>query len=102
LLISYNSQLLQEICYQTSVAVKYFGEGITHDLQARHSDILAAKNVYGLPLGKVIVNENECTLKFSETLSLQLSPNYGIAAESGHFDWATVRRVKIMRINDVE
>lgn len=100
--ISYNSRLLQEICFQTSVAVKYFGEELTHGLQARHADILAANHVYDIPIGQVIVKGNECKLEFPQGLSFQMTPNYGAGIESGQYDWATVGRVKIMRINDVE
>lgn len=102
MLISYNSQLLQEICFQTPIALEHFEEEITHDLQARHADILAARNVYELPIGQVIVNGNDCKINFSKILSIDITPNYGAEIEIGQFDWATVRRVKIMRINDVE
>lgn len=102
LLISYNSQLLQDICFQTPTAVRYFGEEITRDLQARHADILAARNVYELPIGQVVVNENECSISFSNSLSIDMIPNYGSAIRTGQFDWATVGRIKFMRINNVE
>ena len=102
MLISYNSQLLQDICFQTPIAVRCFGEEITHDLQARHADILAARNVYDLPIGQVVVNGNECKITFPKSLSIEMIPNYGSAIDTGQFDWATVGRVKVMRINDVE
>lgn len=102
MLISYNSQLLQDICFQTPTAVRSFGEKITYDLQARHADILAARNVYDLPIGQVVVNGNKCKIIFSQSLWIEMIPNYGLATRAGQFDWATVGRVKVIRINNVE
>ena len=99
--ISYNSQLLQEICFRSSAAIKYIGEEAAKILQARHADLEAADNVFELPVGQVSVNDNLCTLTLQDVLSIEMSPNYAIACEGSMFDWSTVGRVKLMRINDV-
>jgi hypothetical protein len=100
LLISYNSQILQEICVYSSVAKKHLGEEAAISLQARHSDLEAADNVFELPVGQVSVHENLCTLT-SPNLSMVMAPNYAGAGQGAVFDWATVGRVKLMAINDV-
>lgn len=101
LLISYNSQLLQEICFRSSTAITYLGEEAAISLQARHSDIQAASNVFELPVGQVSVDGNLCTLTVPNLLSVVMSPNYAPAAEGNLYDWSTVARIKVMRINDV-
>ncbi|MDH7971465.1 hypothetical protein QH494_04665 [Sphingomonas sp. AR_OL41] len=101
LLISYNSQILQEICYQASVAKKILGDAAAASLQARHADIQAANNVFELPVGQVSIDENLCTLTVSNVLSIVMSPNYAAANDSAVYDWATVGRIKLMGINDV-
>ena len=70
-------------------------------MQARHADLEAADNVFELPVGQVSVNDNLCTLTLQDVLSIEMSPNYAIACEGSMFDWSTVGRVKLMRINDV-
>ena len=101
MLISYNSQLLQEICFRSSAAVKYLGEEAAKTLHARHADLEAADNVFDLPVGQVSVNDNTCTLTVQDVLSIEMSPNYATASNGLRFDWSTVGRVKLMRINDV-
>lgn len=100
LLISYNSELLQEICFQASVATRHLGEKAAISLQTRHSDIEAADNVFDLPVGQVSVNDNLCTLTVANTLSIVMAPNYGPSTEGALYDWATVGRIKLMAIND--
>ena len=100
MLISYNSQLLQEICFQSSVATKHLGEEAAISLQARHADLEAADSVFELPVGQVSVAENICTLT-APNLSMVMAPNYAGVGEGSVYDWATVARVKLMAINDV-
>lgn len=102
MLISYNSALIQDICYNSSTAAEYIGEEAAKLLQARHSDIQAAMNIYDLPIGYITFDKNVCTLKVSEILSLAIVPNYRLANEIDLFDWSTVERIKIMRINNVK
>lgn len=71
-------------------------------LQARHSDIQAASSVFELPVGKVTINGNLCTLVASDSLSIEMVPNYEIIDDGSLYDWATVGRVKFMRINNVQ
>lgn len=100
MLISYNSELLQEICFRTPTAIEYLGEKAATSLQARHSDIQAANNVYELLVGQISVVGNLCTLE-TELLVIQMTPNYPALVDGSHYDWLTVARVKLMRINDV-
>lgn len=101
MLISYQSQLLQEVCFQSSTAVRHLGEKAAVCLQARHSDILAAGNVFELVVGQLTVEGNLCTLTVPDILSILMAPNYG-AGDSGYlYDWSTVERIKVMGINDV-
>ncbi len=101
MLISYNSQILQEICFRTSTAIQYLGEEAAISLQARHSDIQAASNVFELPLGQLSVDDNLCTLTVPDVLSIVMAPNYAAADDGSSYDWSTVGRVKVMGINDV-
>jgi hypothetical protein len=101
LLISYQSQLLQEICFQSASVVRHLGEKEAICLQARHADIQAAQNVFDLLVGRVSIEGNVCTWQVPELLSIALTPNYGVATDGGQYDWATVARVKVMGINDV-
>lgn len=101
LLISYNTQLLQEICFQSSAAIKYLGEEAATSLQARHADLQAANNVFDLLVGQVSVHDNLCTLTVKDVLSIVMSPNYAAATGGAMYDWSTVGRVKLMGINDV-
>lgn len=101
LLISYNSQLLQEICFRSSAAVKFLGEQAAISLRARHADLQAADNVFELPVGQVSVNDNLCTVTVKDVLSIVMTPNYAAATDGRAFDWSTVGRVKLMGINDV-
>lgn len=101
LLISYNTQLLQEICFHTSTAAQYLGDEAAISLQARHSDIQAAYNVFELLVGQLSVDGNLCTLTLSNVLSIEMAPNYPTVDDGRLYDWSTVGRVKFMGINDV-
>lgn len=101
-MISYNSELLQELCFRAATAIEYFGEEKAALLQARHSDIQAASNVHELLVGRVSIDGNLVTLEMPKLLSIQIAPNYPTLADGSKYDWSTVARVKIMRINDVE
>lgn len=101
MLISYQSQILQEICFQSSAALRHLGEKTAICLQARHADIQAARNVFELLVGQVAVEGNLCTLTVPDILSIVLAPNYGATNGGGLYDWSTVGRVKVMGINDV-
>lgn len=101
MLISYDTELLQEICFSTPTAIEYFGEEAAASLQARHSDIQAVSSVYELLVGQVSVVGNLCTLEIPNLLSIQMVPNYPVLMDGSHFDWSTVARVKLMGINDV-
>jgi hypothetical protein len=101
LLISYNSQLLQEVCFQSSTATQHLGAEAAASLQARHSDIQAAANIFELPVGQVSTEGNLCTLTVPDVLSIVLAPNYGAGENDDLYDWATVGRIKVMGINDV-
>jgi len=101
LLVSYNSQLLQEVCFQSSAAIKYLGEEAATTLHARHADLQAADNVFDLLVGQVSVEGNHCTLTVKDVLSIVMSPNYAAAANGNAYDWSTVGRIKLMGINDV-
>ena len=100
MLISYNTQLLQEICFHSSTAVEYLGEAAIA-LQARHSDIQAASNIFELPVGRVDIDGNLCTLSAPCAISIVMLPNYLEINDANPYDWTTVGRVKIMGINDV-
>lgn len=101
MLISYNSELLQEICFRTPTAIKYLGGQAAVSLQARHSDIQAASSVFELLVGKVTIDGNSCTLEMPNLLSIQMIPNYAALEDGSQYDWSTVARVKLMGINDV-
>lgn len=62
----------------------------------------AAGNVFELPIGEITVNQNICTLTVPNVLSIVMSPNYAAANDGAILDWATVGRIKLMVINDVE
>jgi hypothetical protein len=102
LLVSYNSQALQEICFYPATAAKVLGEVAAASLQARHADMEAADNVFDLPVGNIAVDHNLCTLTVSNVLSIVMSPNYAAANDGTVLDWSTVRRIKLVGINDVE
>jgi len=102
LLISYNSQALQEICFYPAIAIKILGKEAAGSLQARHADMQAATCIFELPVGEIAVNQNVCTLTVSNVLSILISPNYAVANEGTVLDWSTVGRVKLMRVNNVE
>lgn len=99
LLISYNSEILRDICFDSQTAINYLGEEAAINLQARHSDLQAAGNIYELPVGKIFVDGNLCTLKISGLLTIVMTPNY--PSDGGLFDWSTVRRVRLTGINHV-
>jgi hypothetical protein len=102
LLISYNSQLLQEVCYKHASAVQYLGEEIADYLHDRHADLLAVDNVLELPIGEISIAQNLCTLAYKGVLSIRMVPNYVTGALAEVYDWSTVERVKLMAINNVE
>lgn len=102
MLISYNSKIIQEVCFHSGAAVKYLGEKAALSLQARHSDLQAASNIYDMPIGEIKIYDNVCMLTVQSTLSIEMSPNYGINNDDLLYDWSTVLRVKIMGINDVK
>ncbi|ASP32236.1 hypothetical protein CHH27_02425 [Labrenzia sp. VG12] len=62
---------------------------------------MAAGNVFELPLGKVSVDGNFCQLLVPDILTISMIPNYGHVEAGSVFDWATVERIKVVRINDV-
>lgn len=101
MLISYDTELLQEICFSTPTAIEYFGEEVAASLQARHSEIQAARSIHELLVGQVSINGNMCTLEIPNLLSVQMVPNYPAFMDGSQFDWSTVARVKLMGINDV-
>tara|TARA_R110000782_G_scaffold82642_1_gene162406 strand:+ start:138 stop:506 length:369 start_codon:yes stop_codon:yes gene_type:complete len=101
LLISYNTELLQEICFHTPTAIEYLGEEAAASLQARHSDIQAASSVYELLVGRVSIDGNLCVLESPNFLLIQMVPNYPALVDGSQYDWSTVARVKLMGINDV-
>lgn len=102
MLISYNTELLQDVCFRDSSAVEYLGKEAAALLQARHSDIMAASNVFEIPVGQVSVDGNLCTLNVSNILSIELAPNYPPQKEDSLYDWNTVERVKVIGINNVK
>lgn len=101
-MISYNTELLRNICFYTPTAIEYLGEKAAHSLQARHSDIQAASNIFELLVGEVSVDGNMCTLNAPDILSIIMVPNYPALDDSKIYDWSTVGRVKLMGINDVK
>lgn len=101
LLISYNTEIIRDICWQKSVAIQYLGKEEAIFLHARHSDIQAARTIYDLPVGKVTVEGNQCTLSGPGRLSIVMAPNYPVLSDRSLYDWTTVVRIKIMGINDV-
>lgn len=101
-MISYNTPLLQDICFHASVAIKYLGEEAAISLQARHSDIQAAGNVFELPIGHVSVDGELCIVTVPDSLTIVMAPNYPATTDGSLYDWSTVGRVKLMGINDVE
>lgn len=101
-MISYNTELLRDICFHTSIAIRYFGKEAAVSLQARHSDIQAARNVFELPVGQVSVDENLSTLTVPDFLSIVMAPNYAATDDGSLYDWSTVGRIKLMGINDVK
>lgn len=101
MLVSYNSELLREICFRTQCAVQYLGEEAATSLQARHSDIQAAENIFELLVGQVTIDGNSCTLEVPNLLSIRMAPNYAVLEDDLQYDWATVGRVKLMGVNDV-
>ncbi len=102
MIISYNSGTLQEICFISATAENRLGDAAAKSLQARHADLLAAKNVFDLPVGKIFFDGAQCTLALGDLLSINMVPNYPAVGEGADYDWATVGRVKIMGINGVE
>ncbi len=102
MLISYNTELLRDVCFHNATAIEYLGRTLAVALQARHSDIQAASNVLELIVGKISIDGNLCTLKTADHLSIVMSPNYAVTDGGSLYDWSTVGRVKLMRINDVE
>lgn len=101
MLISYNSELLQEICFYTPIAIKYLGEEGAASLQARHSDIQAASSVFELLVGQTTIDGNTCTLEVPNLFSIVMVPNYPDLEGGSQYDWSTVARVQLMGINDV-
>ena len=101
-MISYNTELLQEICFRTPTAIQYLGEEAAASLQARHSDIQAASSILELLVGQVSTEGNFCTLEVPNLLSIRMVPNYPTLSDGSQYDWSTVTRVKLMGINDVE
>lgn len=101
MLISYNTELLQAICFHTPTAIEYLGEEAAKSLQARHSDIQAASSVHELLVGQVSIDGNLCTLAMPNLLSILMVPNYPVLGNESQYDWSTVARVKLMGINDV-
>lgn len=71
-------------------------------LQARHSDIQAASNVFEILVGQVSIDGNLCTLTVPDFLSIVMAPNYAVADDGSLYDWSTVGRVKLMGINHVK
>ena len=102
MLISYNSQALQEICFYPAAARKLLGDDAAVSLQAKHADLQAADNVFQLPVGEVTVSQNTCTLTVRNVLSIVMAPNYPVGNDDAVFDWSTVGRIKLMGVNDVE
>lgn len=100
-MISYNSELLQEICFRTSTAVEYLGDEAAASLQARHADIQAASSVYELLVGRVCIDGHLCILELPNLLSIQMMPNYPPLVGGSQYDWSTVARIKLMGVNDV-
>ena len=101
LLISYNTELLRDVCFNTATAIEYLGEEAAISLQARHSDIQAASSVYELLVGQVSVDGNRCRLAVADLLSILMVPNYAATGDGSTYDWSTVGRVKLLEINDV-
>ncbi len=101
LLIAFNSKVLQEVCHQSTLAVKTFGAPSAASLQARLSDIQAALDVFDLPVGNVNVHGNTCHYVYKDLVRIIMVPNYGVIDPDEVFDWESVHRIKIMRINDV-
>jgi hypothetical protein len=99
--IAYNSEILRDVCHSWSIAIKYLGEEAASFLWDRHADIQASSNVFELPVGQISVDGNLCTLQVQNLLFIVLSPNHALIDNEGLYDWSTVGRVKIMRINDV-
>lgn len=101
LLVSYNSKLLQDVCFNSSIAKSCLGQEAALSLAARHSDIQAANNVFELPVGAIYIDGNRCFLSVSNLLKIELSPNYPAADNNSFYDWNSVARVKVMGINNV-
>ncbi|MGO1121259.1 hypothetical protein ACTL6U_21395 [Rhodovibrionaceae bacterium A322] len=101
MLISYNTEILREICFCTSAAIEYLGEEAAVCLQARHSDIQAASSISELLIGQVSFDANQLILEMPNLLVIKMVPNYPALESGSQYDWSTVSRVKLMGINDV-
>lgn len=100
MLISYHTENLLNICFHNATAVGLLGEEIAKILQSRHADLLAVRTIYDLPLGRTTINGNVCEIRFGTTLTMEVVPNYPPPDHNEEYDWNTIERIKIMKIND--
>lgn len=68
MLISYNTEQIRDVCFRESIAMECLGDEAAILLQARHSDIVAANNVFELPFGGVTIYGNSCVINASKVL----------------------------------
>ena len=100
MVISYNTKSLQQLCFDSEFAIVEIGKEAAISLRARHEEIRAARNVHDIPYGRISTEGNLCCLEVPNILTIEMMPNYpekiGIS-----FDWTSVHRIKLMRINNV-
>lgn len=103
MILAFNSALLREICEKQSSAVKYLGEEVAIKLMTRLADLIAAQTIHDVIMGSPKIYGQECEIFLTSNTNMYLQqnypPNYG---GKNALDWASVKRVKLMRIANVE
>ena len=102
MLIAFNSLPLKKICESEKIALKYFDKDTVEKIFNRVSDLLAARNIFELPIGSPRVSSNMCIIDISDEKNIIIKQNYPTKnGKEELYHWKTVQRIKIMRIANV-
>lgn len=101
---AFESKELRDICESESEAVRALGASVAEMLKHRLADLDAAPSAKDLIAGRPRLSQDEETMMvdLSEGSRLVFTPNHpdNPVTETGKLDWANVRRIRILRIEN--
>lgn len=98
--LSFDAKPLRDICESEETAKRKLGPAVARELKRCLADLRAAASIEDLPMANMQKGEDSCVFDLASSCRLVVIPSHikNPLLESGVIDWATVRRIKVVRI----